>query len=101
MVARSTNGRNVRLKPCWAWNCPFTLSRNFAMRVMSTLCTVVTCAEVRLLNTMCSAIFCRMMLIGSTRVDALNVFAGNCEGCAGGGGGGTFTTGCTAVCCGG
>ena len=34
---------------------------------MSALCTVVTCAEVRLLNTMCSAIFCRMLLMGSTR----------------------------------
>ena len=31
------------------------------------LCTVVTCAEVRLLITMCSAIFVRMMLMGSTR----------------------------------
>ena len=43
-------------------------SRIFATRVISTLWTVVTCAEVRLLITMCSAILMRMVLIGSTRV---------------------------------
>jgi hypothetical protein len=53
--------------PYCAWNWPLSLSRSLATLVMSTLCTVVTCAEVRLLNTMCSAIFWRITLMGSTR----------------------------------
>src|SRR5258706_8743622 len=86
VAARTTKGRNVRLNPYCAWNWPLILSRNFATRVISTLWTVVTCAEVCLLNTMCSAIFCRMVVIGSTRVAGISpvlVMAG--------GGGGTLT----------
>src|SRR5579883_2026946 len=98
VAARSTKGRKVRLKPYWAWKLPLILSRILAIFVISTLWTVVTWAEVRLLNTMCSAIFWRMILMGSTRVEALNWIAG-AAGC--GGGGATFTTGCTAVCGGG
>src|SRR5579875_714299 len=67
-AARTTNGKYVRPNPYCAWNCAFTRSRILATRVISTLCTVVTCAEVCLENTMCSAIFCRMLLIGSMRL---------------------------------
>src|SRR4051812_46522601 len=70
------------------------------MLVMSTLCTVVTWAEVRLEKTMCSAIFCRIMLMGSTLCEA--AAPGICMGSrgAGGGGGGTFTGCDTAICVG-
>src|ERR1039458_5093442 len=50
-----------------------------ATLVMSTLCMVVTCAEVRRLATMCSAMRMRMVLIGSMRVLA-------CPAAGGGGG---------------
>src|SRR5581483_3282561 len=53
---------------------------------MSTRCTVVTCAEVRLLITMCSAIFCRITDIGSVRVFADSASGIGCAGgaCCGG-----------------
>src|SRR5260370_17883390 len=85
-AARTTKGRNVRLNPYWAWNCPLIFSRSFATRVISTLCTVVTCAEVRLLKTMCSAIFWRIVDIGSMRVAGISPVRA-----IAGGGGGTFT----------
>src|SRR5580658_2475048 len=89
VVARSTNGRNVRPNPYCAWNWPLTLSRSLATRVISTLWTVVTWAEVRLLNTMCSAIFCRIVLIGSIRVEGSTspYVMAVCGGGGGGGGG--------------
>src|SRR5208337_889301 len=97
-VAFSTNGRKVSENPYCACTLPLALSRAFATFVKSTLCTVVTCADVCLLNTMCSAIFCRMTLIGSTRVPGASPTRGG-EGtstvcgivataCGGGGGGG-------------
>src|SRR6202041_1536249 len=67
-VAFRTNGRNVSENPYCACTLPLALSRAFATFVKSTLCTVVTCAEVCLLNTMCLAMLCRIILIGSTRV---------------------------------
>src|ERR1022692_2192532 len=67
-----------------------------ATLVMSTLCMVVTCAEVRRLATMCSAMRMRMVLIGSMRVLACPA-AGRGGGAAcsdgGGGGGGAASTG--------
>src|SRR5882757_8886882 len=88
-AAAVTKGRNVREKPLRAWNSAFDRSRSLAILVMSTRCTVVTCAEVRWLMTMCSAIFCRIVDIGSVRVlaDSANGMgaAAGCEGaCAGG-----------------
>src|SRR5579884_3566070 len=81
-AAAVTNGRNVREKPLRAWNSAFERSRSLAILVISTRCTVVTCAEVRLLITMCSAIFCRMVLIGSVRTLADSA-RGNGGGAAG------------------
>src|ERR1035438_6743444 len=67
-----------------------------ATLVISTLCMVVTCAEVRRLATMCSAMRMRMVLIGSMRVLACPA-AGRGGGAAcsdgGGGGGGAASTG--------
>src|ERR1700689_3633948 len=91
VAARITNGRKVRPNPYWAWNCAFSLSRSLAILVMSALCTVVTCAEVRLLNTMCSAIFCRMLLMGSTRSAGAAPAKGAGSRAGGGGGAGTST----------
>src|SRR5512142_1262324 len=69
-AARTMNGRNVNPNPYCVWKVPFSLSRSLATLVMSTLWTVVTCAEVCLLNVMCSAIFWRMIVMGSTRIAA-------------------------------
>jgi len=55
--------------------------------VMSTLCMVVTCAEVRRLASMCSAMRMRMVLIGSMRALAC-VAAGSGDGAEGSGGSG-------------
>src|SRR5579863_10008876 len=95
VAARMTKGRKVKPNPYCAWKLPFSLSRNFAILVMSALCTVVTWAEVRLLKTMCSAIFWRMLLMGSTRraAAAPGMGAGSREGSRGGGGAGTSTAG--------
>src|SRR6478672_4582581 len=94
VAARTANGRNVRLMPYCCRNGPLSFSRILAILVMSTRCTVVTCAEVRLLNTMCSPIFWRMVLMGSTlRAGAAPGIcaisrgaAGALAGAAGGGG---------------
>src|SRR6185437_14806721 len=69
-AAAVRKGRNVKEKPFRELNSALDLSRSFAILVMSTRWTVVTCAEVRLLITMCSAIFCRIVLIGSVRTFA-------------------------------
>src|ERR1039457_3412524 len=62
-----------------------------ATLVISTLCMVVTCAEVRRLATMCSAMRMRMVLIGSMRVLACPAAGGGggaaCSERGGGGGG--------------
>src|ERR1039458_4711178 len=60
-----------------------------ATLVISTLCMVVTCAEVRRLATMCSAMRMRMVLIGSMRVLACPAAGrGGGAACSDGGGGG-------------
>src|ERR1035438_461340 len=67
-----------------------------ATLVMSTLCMVVTCAEVRRLATMCSAMRMRMVLVGSMRVlacPAAGSGGGASTGGGGGGGVGAATTG--------
>src|SRR5580693_8606668 len=90
-VARATKGRKVREMPLRAAKSSLCFARILATRLMSTRCTVVTCAETRLLITMCSAILIRMLLMGSTRFLAV--------GCAwpigadGAGGGGAWTGG--------
>src|SRR5579883_450229 len=82
-AAAVTKGRNVKEKPLRAWNSALFLSRSLAILVMSTRCTVVTCAEVRLLMTMCSAIFWRMVLMGSVRTLADSARGnGAADGCA-------------------
>src|SRR5207237_2646619 len=62
------------------------LSRMRATFVMSTLWTVVTCADVRWLSSMCSAMRMRIVLIGSTR--DLACVAGGKDGTEGAGDGG-------------
>src|SRR5579884_1129070 len=99
-AAAVTNGRNVNENPLRALNSAFDLSRSFAIFVMSTRCTVVTCAEVRLLMTMCSAIFCRMLLMGSVRVLAASgkgMAGGGAEGACGAGAGGACGVGAAYV----
>src|ERR1039457_6209426 len=67
-----------------------------ATLVISTLCMVVTCAEVRRLATMCSAMRMRMVLIGSMRVLAFPAAGGG--GGAGWSGGGGAGRGGGAAC---
>ncbi len=62
-------------------------ARIFATFVMSILCTVVTCADVRFESTMCSAILDRMMLIGSTRTLAASTLGGGGGAISGAAGG--------------
>src|SRR5208283_731143 len=93
--ARTTNGRKVSEKPYCRLTSSLCLARSFATLVISTRCTVVTCAEMRLLATICSAILVRMVLMGSMRIFAwvdgatgARASRDGAEGVAAGGGGG-------------